>query len=77
MLGDLVSRWHAHFEPISINVMHVDGMLGDLVSRWNANFEPISTNVMHVGIEIEVKSKELGRIFRIINLYGPYGDKLF
>jgi hypothetical protein len=43
----------------------VEGLLGGLVSRWNENFEPVSTYALH----------ELGRVFKIINLYGPYGER--
>jgi len=41
------------------------GFVGGLVSRWNANFEPVSTYALH----------ELGRVFKIINLYGPHGER--
>jgi hypothetical protein len=45
--------------------VNVEGLLGRSVSRRSANFEPISTYALH----------ELGRIFEIINLYGPYGGR--
>jgi hypothetical protein len=47
-------------------------LLGGLVLRWNANLVAMSSNVLNAGIEIEVGSIELGKVYKIINLYNLY-----
>ena len=47
-------------------------LLEGLVLRWNANLVSMSSNVLNVGIEIEVGSIELGKVYKIINLYNLY-----
>ena len=42
-------------------------LLGGLVLRWNANLVAMSSNVLNVCIEIEVRSIELGKVYKIIN----------
>jgi hypothetical protein len=39
---------------------------------WNANLVEMSSNLLNAGIEIEVGSIELGKVYKIINLYNLY-----
>jgi hypothetical protein len=59
----------------SFGSLDADGLSGGLFSGWNPIFVAISSSVLNAGIEIEIRSKELGKVYIIINLYGPYGDK--
>ena len=47
-------------------------ILGGLVLRWNDNLVAMSSNVLNAIIEIEVRSIELGKVYKIINLYNLY-----
>jgi len=47
-------------------------LLGGLVLRWNANLVAMSSNVLNAGIDIGVRSIELGKVYKIINLYNLY-----
>jgi len=52
-----------------------EGLSEGLVTAWNKKFDIISTEVISSGIVIDVISKELGRIYNLINLYGSYGER--
>jgi len=54
------------------NLVDFEELLGGLVLRWNANLVAMSSNVLNAGIEIEVRSIELGKVYKIINLYNLY-----
>ena len=47
--------------------MDFEELLGGLILRWNANLVAMSSNVLNAGIEIEVRSIELGKVYKIIN----------
>lgn len=55
--------------------LEAEGFSGGLISDWNANLVVGSTYVFNANIEIEVRSKEIGKLYRIINLYGPNGER--
>lgn len=62
-------------EILGICLVYVEGLSRGLVTSWNENFDPISTNVLHACIVVELRSKALGNVFKLINVYGPCGDK--
>ena len=47
--------------------MDFEELLGGLVLRWNANLVAMSSNFLNAGIEIEVGSIQLGKVYKIIN----------
>lgn len=51
-----------------------EGMLGGLVTWWNKNVNVISSYVISTSINIK-GAKDLGKSFKIINIYGPYQDQ--
>ena len=55
--------------------MDAVGLSRSLVSWWNSGLDAIPSNVMNVGIAVEVRSKGLGKVYRIINAYWPYSDR--
>jgi hypothetical protein len=40
--------------------LDVEGLSGGLVSGWNSNLSVICTNVIFIGLDIELRYKELG-----------------
>ena len=53
-----------------------EGLSKGLVTGWNANFDALSTHTLDEGyIILEDKIEELGKVFKLVNLYGPYGDR--
>ena len=48
------------------NLVDFEELLGGLVLRWNANLVALSSNVLNAGIDIEVGSIELGKVYKII-----------
>jgi hypothetical protein len=50
-------------------------MLRGLVIGWNEKFDIISTNFFPTGIVVEVNSKEMEKVYRVLNLYEHYGDR--
>lgn len=46
------------------------------MTGWNANFDALSTHTLDEGyIILEDKVEELRKVFKLVNLYGPYGDR--
>lgn len=46
-----------------------EGLSKGLVTGWNANFDALSTLIL------EDKVEELRKVFKLVNLYGPYGGR--
>jgi hypothetical protein len=46
-----------------------------LVTGWDEKFDTISKNVSLASIRVEIISKALGKVYIIINMWQPYGDK--
>lgn len=42
---------------------------------WNSSFVVLNTSFLDAGIVLERKDKDLGKVFLILNLYGPYADR--
>jgi len=51
----------------------VECILGGLVSKRNDVIDVISSKLLNAGIVIEFRSKGMGKVYRIINLYDLCG----
>jgi len=51
-----------------------EGLLRGLVTSWNKKNYTVSTKFIPLVILIKVISKELGRVYNLINMYDPCGD---
>ena len=46
-------------------------LFGGLVIGWSFDIDTLSTSILSIGLQVECRSKEMGKVFDIINLYGP------
>jgi hypothetical protein len=46
-----------------------------LLIAWNSSFAISNTNFLDSGVMLEGEAKDLGKVFKILNLYGPYVDR--
>ena len=51
-----------------------DGLSGGLITTWSPHGKVLNSSFHSFSISINVESKELGSIIRIINIYGPYSN---
>jgi hypothetical protein len=48
----------------------------ELVTGWRPIFNAISTHIFFPGIIHEGEGKDLGKLFRIVKIYGSYGETI-
>ena len=46
-----------------------------LLTQCNASINVLSTHFLNARIILEGKAKDLGKVFMMVNLYGPYREK--
>lgn len=68
ILSTLLKTWN-------LCSIDIEGLSRGLVTGWNSNVTAISTHFIPVGIILEGEAKDWGKIFNIVNLYAPYGDR--
>jgi hypothetical protein len=58
------------------NFIGVDanGHLGDLAIGWNQKVKILNSWGFESGMGVEACHRELGEVFQILNVYGPYAD---
>jgi hypothetical protein len=55
--------------------LDVVDMSNGLVTRWNSNFDAIDSSILNLGIMVDLYAKDIGKELRLINVYGPYGER--
>jgi hypothetical protein len=45
-----------------------------MLMAWNSSFAILNTSFLDSSIMLEGEAKDLGKVFKILNLYGPYVD---
>jgi hypothetical protein len=67
ILSSILKNWK--FYSIDANSLSMDLVIG-----WNSNFNAIS-HFLYASIVLEGRDNELDKVFKVVNPYGPYGDK--
>lgn len=67
ILSSILKNWK--FYSIDANSLSMDLVIG-----WNSNFNAIS-HFLYPSIVLEGRDNELDKVFKVVNPYGPYGDK--
>ena len=77
----MVSRTKAReaFEPwlkdSSFTIVDTRGVSGRLLIMWTLSFKALSSYSLGSSIIVELKSKLLGMIIKVLNLYGPHAKQ--
>lgn len=52
------------------------GQLGGLITRWSLTYKALSTTSSNSAISVKLEVKNIGFFFNILNIYGPYSDRI-
>jgi hypothetical protein len=69
----MFSRWLKDWSFISLDA---EGMLGGLITGWSLDFMALTSSTFKTSISVKLKHKNLDFSFSVINIYGPYSDRV-
>lgn len=76
-LGDTVVKTiNPWLKNWSFSTIDVDGMSGGHLTGWSLDFKAVSTSSVRSSIAVKLKYKNNDFSFSVINIYGPYADRI-
>jgi hypothetical protein len=58
-------------EGMELLSLDANGMLGGFIIVWTNSMSLLNSSIIFLGIYIEFQALELGKVFSMVNLYGP------
>jgi hypothetical protein len=68
-----VSPWLKNW---AFSAVDAKGMSGGLLTGWSLTFKALSSSSTHSTISVNLKHKYVDFAFSVINIYGPYSERI-
>jgi hypothetical protein len=68
-----LEAWLKNWDFCALNV---DGMSGGLIMGWGSTCKSLSSSSFHSSTSIKLMIKDFRFSFSVLNIYGPYADRI-
>jgi hypothetical protein len=70
---EIFSSW---LENWSFCTIHVEWILGGILTGWSPDFKSLSSSSFPSSLSVNSRFKYSDNVFSVINIYGPYDDRV-